>query len=105
MSLAWQRDDWRSAGACLSADPELFFPISSSGSSSAQIALAKAICAVCRVQAECAEFALAHRDMDGIWGGTTDEERRKLRRARPRQPVPAGQAPRRQASGAGTTAA
>jgi WhiB family transcriptional regulator, redox-sensing transcriptional regulator len=82
MSLAWQRDDWRSRGACLTADPDLFFPISATGSSAAQVAGAKATCAGCQVRADCLSFALAERDMQGIWGGTTDDERKKLRRAR-----------------------
>jgi WhiB family redox-sensing transcriptional regulator len=74
-------DDWRGSGACLSADPDLFFPISATGSSSAQITRAKAVCAGCAVRAECIRFALAHPDVQGIWGGTTDDERRKLSRS------------------------
>jgi WhiB family redox-sensing transcriptional regulator len=80
MSVAWQRDDWRSRGACLAADPDLFFPISATGSSAAQVAEAKAICASCPVLSDCLGFALAQRDMQGIWGGTTDSERKQLRR-------------------------
>jgi WhiB family redox-sensing transcriptional regulator len=82
MGLMWQRDDWRSRGACLAADPDLFFPISAQGSSATQINRAKAICAGCAVRAECVDFALAERDVLGIWGGTTDDERKKLRRNR-----------------------
>jgi WhiB family redox-sensing transcriptional regulator len=81
MSLAWQQDDWRALGACLSADPDLFFPISATGSSAAQADAAKAICAGCPVHSQCLGFALGHRDVQGIWGGTPDDERRKLRRA------------------------
>jgi WhiB family redox-sensing transcriptional regulator len=82
MSLAWQRDDWRSLGACLTADPDLFFPISATSASADQVGGAKAICGGCPVRADCLRFALAQRDMQGIWGGTTDDERKKLRRAR-----------------------
>jgi WhiB family transcriptional regulator, redox-sensing transcriptional regulator len=82
MGLMWQQDDWRSRGACLAADPDLFFPISSRGSSSAQANRAKAICTGCQVRAECIDFAIARRDVLGIWGGTTDDERKKLRRNR-----------------------
>jgi WhiB family transcriptional regulator, redox-sensing transcriptional regulator len=78
------RYDWRAEGACLSADPDLFFPISATGSSGSQIAQAKAVCAACTVRQECMGFALDHSDVQGIWGGTTDDERRKLRRARTR---------------------
>jgi WhiB family redox-sensing transcriptional regulator len=42
--------NWRAAGACLSADPDLFFPISSTGPAERQIARAKMICARCRVR-------------------------------------------------------
>jgi WhiB family redox-sensing transcriptional regulator len=80
MGLMWQQDDWRSRGACLAADPDLFFPISSRCST--QTNRAKAICASCLVRAECADFALARPDVRGIWGGTTDDERKKLRRSR-----------------------
>lgn len=83
MSPTWQQD-WRSQGECLSADPDLFFPISSTGSAAAQVAEAKAVCARCAVRAQCAGYALEHVDVQGIWGGTTDDERRKLRRSRAR---------------------
>ena len=66
---------WRTAAACRSADPELFFPISGSGPSLAQIAEAKAICAGCPVGRECLAFALRTRQAYGIWGGVTEQER------------------------------
>jgi WhiB family redox-sensing transcriptional regulator len=44
-----RQENWRSLAACRSADPDLFFPISSSGQSVAQVAEAKAICAGCPV--------------------------------------------------------
>ncbi|HEY2285934.1 MAG TPA: WhiB family transcriptional regulator [Streptosporangiaceae bacterium] len=82
--LAWQQEDWRSRGACLNADPDVFFPISVAGASATQVRTARAICAGCPVRPDCTDFALEHREISGIWGGTTDEERRKLRRARAR---------------------
>jgi WhiB family transcriptional regulator, redox-sensing transcriptional regulator len=72
--------NWRSGGACLSADPDLFFPISTTGPAVSQIAQAKAICAACRVRSECLEFALSHDQVYGIWGGTTPEDRQRRRR-------------------------
>jgi len=48
---------WRSAAACRSADPELFFPLSESGKSLERIAEAKAICAGCPVRRQCLQFA------------------------------------------------
>ena len=82
---SWQRREWRSRSACLSADPDLFFPISASAAVAPQIARAKAICAGCPVRTACLGFAMAHREVLGIWGGTTDEERRKARRAASRK--------------------
>ena len=69
------REDWRSAAACRSADPELFFPISNSGKSLEQIAKAKAICADCLVRRDCLAFALRTRQVYGIWGGASEVER------------------------------
>jgi WhiB family transcriptional regulator, redox-sensing transcriptional regulator len=72
--------NWRASGACLHADPDLFFPISSAGRALSQIAEAKAICARCPVVRECLEFAQANAPIHGIWGGTTPEERQQARR-------------------------
>ena len=75
--------NWRAAGACLKADPDLFFPISSAGPAQQQIARAKVICAGCQVRRQCLEFAQEHALTYGIWGGTTPEDRqRALRRQR-----------------------
>ena len=76
--------NWRSAGACLSADPDLFFPLSPAGPGERQIARAKMICAECQVRLECLEFALAHDQVYGIWGGTTPEDRQRERRRKRR---------------------
>ena len=76
--------NWRSAGACLSADPDLFFPISATGLAERQIAQAKIICAGCGVRRECLDFALSHDQVYGIWGGTTPEDRQRDRRRKRR---------------------
>ena len=72
------RGQWRSAAACRSADPDLFFPISDSGPAVEQAVTAKAICATCRVRRECLAFALRTGQIHGIWGGTTEHERTGL---------------------------
>jgi WhiB family redox-sensing transcriptional regulator len=59
----------------VSADPDLFFPISTGGKAVAQIAQARRICAGCQVRRQCLDFALEIRELEGIWGGTTLEER------------------------------
>lgn len=76
--------NWRAAGACLTADPDLFFPISSAGPGERQIERAKIICAGCRVRRECLEFAMANNQVYGIWGGTTPEDRQRDRRRKRR---------------------
>jgi WhiB family transcriptional regulator, redox-sensing transcriptional regulator len=84
MTATGSAANWRSAGACLSADPDLFFPISSVGLGERQIARAKSICAGCQVQRECLEFAFVHHQVHGIWGGTTPEDRQRERRRKRR---------------------
>ena len=77
--------NWRSLAACLSADPDLFFPISSTGPAERQIARAKVICSGCPVRRECLEFAVTHDQTHGIWGGTTPQDRQRDRRRRRRR--------------------
>jgi len=84
MSAIGTATNWRSAGACLSADPDLFFPISSTGPAERQVARAKKICAGCSVRRECLEFALSNNQIYGIWGGTTAEDRQRERRRKRR---------------------
>jgi WhiB family transcriptional regulator, redox-sensing transcriptional regulator len=79
MTAAANLGDWRSRAACLSADPDLFFPISSSGPARDQVAKAKSICATCQVRQECLDYALATHEIHGVWGGTSEEERKLLR--------------------------
>lgn len=70
------RRDWWKSAACQTADPELFFPVSAAGPARADIARAKAVCASCQVRRQCLQFALATHQTHGVWGGTTEEERR-----------------------------
>jgi len=69
---------WRTVAACQFADPDLFFPISSAGSSLTQVARAKAICAGCVVRRECLAFALRTHQVHGVWGGLSEQERYPL---------------------------
>lgn len=74
---------WKSAAACGSADPDLFFPVPPSGHHQAQVAKAKALCADCPVRGQCLDYAVQTSQRHGIWGGMTEEERyRVLRRTR-----------------------
>ena len=82
MTALDNRDGWWTRAACASADPELFFPISEWGPGLRQAARAKAICARCPIQRECLRYALAVGSIQGVWGGMTEEERRRLQRSR-----------------------
>lgn len=66
---------WQDYARCAESDAEIFFP-EKGGSTKA----AKKICRSCEVRKPCLEDALAHDERCGIWGGTSDRERRKLRR-------------------------
>ena len=68
--------DWQERALCAQTDPEAFFP--EKGGSTRE---AKRICAGCEVRAECLEYALANDERFGIWGGLSERERRRLRRA------------------------
>ena len=81
MSATGCETNWRSAGACLSADPDLFFPISSAGPAMGHLAQAKAICARCEIQQQCLDYAVSTGPIQGVWGGMTEHERRLLRQS------------------------
>ena len=81
LSLSVDPDAWRDVAACRDTDPDLFFPVGTTGLALEQIAAAKSVCAACDVQSACLEFALATNQESGVWGGTSEEERRKLRKA------------------------
>lgn len=72
--------DWRDRATCRAEDPELFFPIGTTGSALKQIDRAKSVCRHCPVRQECLGFALTTGQDEGIWGGLADTERRSLRR-------------------------
>ncbi|TQM15163.1 WhiB family redox-sensing transcriptional regulator [Pseudonocardia kunmingensis] len=71
-----EEQDWQERALCAQTDPEAFFP--EKGGSTRE---AKRICSGCEVRAECLEYALAHDERFGIWGGLSERERRRLRRA------------------------
>jgi WhiB family transcriptional regulator, redox-sensing transcriptional regulator len=84
---------WRLGAACRSADPDLFFPVSSTGKSLEQVAQAKAICARCLVQRECLAFAMRTQQFHGIWGGLTEQERDQAEMTGERIVMPGGSSP------------
>lgn len=69
----------RPAPACRAYDPELWYPLGyEAAANQAQIELAKSICLTCPLRIGCLEYALEHREADGIWGGLTPDERRGM---------------------------
>ncbi len=68
---------WQSRSNCMGVDPDLFFP--ERGASTRE---AKEVCRGCVVRDECLEYALENGEKFGIWGGMSERERRRLRRAR-----------------------
>ncbi len=66
---------WQERALCSQTDPEAFFP-----EKGGSVTEAKRICRLCEVEAECLEYALANNERFGIWGGTTERERRRLKR-------------------------
>jgi WhiB family redox-sensing transcriptional regulator len=77
--------DWRNEASCKDVDPDLFFPIGTTGIALEQVDEAKRICTACVVREPCLEFALASNQDAGVWGGLTEDERRTLKRARQRR--------------------
>jgi WhiB family redox-sensing transcriptional regulator len=70
---------WRKRAACRGIDAEIFYPETDD---EADAEAAKAVCGVCPVRQACLEHALAHREREGVWGGTTERERRRILRQR-----------------------
>src|SRR5437899_10094452 len=68
---------WQDQANCMGVDPDLFFP--ERGASTRE---AKEVCRGCVVREDCLEYALANGEKFGIWGGMSERERRRIRRAR-----------------------
>lgn len=68
---------WRALAACRGLDPALFYPVETSDEAAEP---AKRVCADCPVREDCLGYALSIRESEGIWGGLTEAERRRLLR-------------------------
>ena len=71
--------NWVFRGACVYEDPELFFPIGSTGPALQQIEEAKQVCHRCEVADACLQWALQTGQDAGVWGGLSEVERRVLK--------------------------
>lgn len=69
--------NWMAQGLCRFEPPATFFPSDGVG-----VEVAKRICATCPVKAECLEYALDNRIDHGVWGGTSERQRRRLLKKR-----------------------
>jgi WhiB family redox-sensing transcriptional regulator len=84
---------WRDDAACLTVDPELFFPVGKTGLALDQINEAKKVCARCSVTELCLQYALETSQDIGVWGGLSEDERRSLKRRAARTARVAGARP------------
>ena len=80
LTLANADYTWRRDAICRDTDPDLFFPVGTTGYALVQIDRAKEVCGECPVKVDCLDYALETNQDSGIWGGTSEEERRNLRR-------------------------
>lgn len=71
---------WRELAACRDSDPNLFFPVGTTGPAIDQIEEAKAVCRACIVREDCLQFSLQTNQEAGVWGGFAEDERRRLRK-------------------------
>lgn len=73
-------DQWRSRALCRNFDPDDWFPVGTTGPALDQTTEAKQVCRRCPVTVPCLAEALADLRLDGIWAGTTHDERREFLR-------------------------
>ncbi|WP_031522220.1 WhiB family transcriptional regulator [Streptomyces sp. NRRL F-5123] len=72
--------DWQHRAACRDEDPELFFPVGTSGPALLKVEEARAVCRRCAVMDACRRWALDTGQEAGVWGGLSEDERRTVRR-------------------------
>jgi len=74
--------DWRNDAHCRTEDPDLFFPTAGEGTPAGRVqyAQARAVCAMCPVRRDCLDYAIELGLDNGMFGGMTPNERRKIQR-------------------------
>ena len=72
--------DWRELAACRDSDPDIFFPVGTTGLAVSMIDRATAICSSCTVLEECLVYALETNQEAGVWGGLAEDDRRRYRK-------------------------
>src|SRR5205807_148876 len=71
---------WMLKASCRGSDWRIFFPALGEDTT-----VAKKICQTCPVIDECLEYAMSNGEKFGCWGGTSERERRRLRKTRKRE--------------------
>lgn len=74
------RPDWFVLGECNGLSVRWFFP--ERGESITEV---RKVCKRCVIKTDCLEFAMDNDIQHGIWGGTSERERRSIRRRRKMQ--------------------
>jgi WhiB family redox-sensing transcriptional regulator len=67
---------------CKGAGPGVWFPSATGWLAARADTAAKAVCAACPARVRCLEWALEAGETEGVWGGTTPQERAAIRRRR-----------------------
>jgi len=78
MQLSLEYSPFDGTQLCKTVDPDLFFP--DDYLNKEQIEQVKAICNDCWIKDKCLSFAMDNKEREGIWGGTTPADRKRLRR-------------------------
>ncbi len=68
-------DAWQDRANCFGIDPDVFFPITEEDAGPAL-----AFCTGCPIKIECLAWALRNGERYGVWGGLTEQQRRRLQR-------------------------
>ncbi|MFZ3597590.1 WhiB family transcriptional regulator [Streptomyces sp. BH104] len=77
--------EWLDRAACVEEDPDLFFPVGTTGPAVDDVEAAKEVCRRCPVIMDCLRWAVATGQTTGVWGGTSENERAGLLRAERRR--------------------
>ncbi|MFJ9175588.1 WhiB family transcriptional regulator [Streptomyces sp. NPDC102360] len=77
--------EWLDSAACVDEDPDLFFPVGTTGPAMDDVEEAKEVCRRCPVITECLRWAVSTGQTTGVWGGTSEGERAGLLRAERRR--------------------
>lgn len=80
--------EWMARGKCRELPPAIFFPSDGVG-----VEVARKICADCAYKEPCLEYALHHHVDHGVWGGTSERERRRMARRRRLEALAGNQSP------------